>query len=163
MPFGAPSTPSSPTGLRAVRFNPTGSSSKAHANALHLPARETEFCGLRLAGALRRSTGLNRRNPDRRPLFAATNHCNYCGFSPPGNHAALADWLVGLRGFEPMAIAGALELFLSSSSQCPQAVRLWDPAGQDGLSRNPSVTCRQGSPPRPTTSHGGTGVEGDMR
>jgi hypothetical protein len=59
-----------------------------------LPVCETVFCGLRPAGTLRRSTGLNPRNPHRRLHYARVSHCNDPGFSRPGNTTVVLDWMV---------------------------------------------------------------------
>ena len=61
---------------------------------LHLVVRETEFCGLRLAGYFRRRMRENSRNSVRRPRCASLTRRNYGGFCLPGNRPGLS----GLHG-----------------------------------------------------------------
>src|SRR5271165_2234377 len=61
---------------------------------LHLVVRETEFCGLRLAGEFRCRTRENGRNSVRRPRHASLTDRNYEGFCRPGNRVGLP----GLHG-----------------------------------------------------------------
>ena len=61
---------------------------------LHLVVRETEFCGLRLAGYFRRRMRENSRNSVRRPRCASLTRWNYGGFCLPGNRPGLS----GLHG-----------------------------------------------------------------
>ena len=61
---------------------------------LHLVVRETEFCGLRLAGYFRRRMRENGRNSVRRPRCASLTRRNYGGFCLPGNRPGLS----GLHG-----------------------------------------------------------------
>ena len=56
---------------------------------LHLVVRETEFCGLRLAGYFRRRMRENSRNSVRRPRCASLTRRNYGGFCLPGNRPGL--------------------------------------------------------------------------
>ncbi len=58
------------------------------------PLRETEFCGLRLAGEFRGRTRENGRNSVRRPRPASLTDRNCEGFCPPGNRVGLQ----GLHG-----------------------------------------------------------------
>ena len=51
--------------------------------------RETEFCGLRLAGEFRRRTRENGRNSVRGPRHASLTDRNYEGFCRPGNRVGL--------------------------------------------------------------------------
>ena len=60
----------------------------------HLVVRETEFCGLRLAGDFRRRTRENGRNSVRRPRCASLTDRNCEGFCRPGNRVGLP----GLHG-----------------------------------------------------------------
>ena len=57
---------------------------------LHLVVRETEFCGLRLAGYFRRRMRENSRNSVRRPRCASLTRRNYGGFCLPGNRPGLS-------------------------------------------------------------------------
>ena len=57
---------------------------------LHLVVRETEFCGLRLAGYFRRRMPENSRNSVRRPRCASLTRRNYGGFCRPGNRPGLS-------------------------------------------------------------------------
>src|SRR5271165_4855093 len=61
---------------------------------LHLVVRETEFCGLRLAGEFRRRTRENSGNSVRRPRHASLTDKNCEGFCRPGNRGGLP----GLHG-----------------------------------------------------------------
>ena len=61
---------------------------------LHLVVRETEFCGLRLAGEFRRRTRENGGNSARRPRHASLTDRNCEGFRRPGNRGGLP----GLHG-----------------------------------------------------------------
>ena len=61
---------------------------------LHLVVRETEICGLRLAGYFRRRMRENSRNSVRRPRCASLTRRNYGGFCLPGNRPGLS----GLHG-----------------------------------------------------------------
>ena len=61
---------------------------------IHLVVRETEFCGLRLAGYFRRRMRENSRNSVRRPRCASLTRRNYGGFCLPGNRPGLS----GLHG-----------------------------------------------------------------
>ena len=61
---------------------------------LHLVVRETEFCGLRLAGDFRCRTRENGGNSVRRPRCASLTRRNYGGFCLPGNRPGLS----GLHG-----------------------------------------------------------------
>ena len=56
---------------------------------LHLVVRETEFCGLRLAGEFRRGPRENGRNSVRRPRHASLTDRNYEDFCRPGNRVGL--------------------------------------------------------------------------
>src|SRR5271166_5927710 len=60
----------------------------------NLVVRETEFCGLRLAGYFRRRMRENSRNSVRRPRCASLTRRNYGGFCLPGNRPGLS----GLHG-----------------------------------------------------------------
>ena len=66
---------------------------KPRLRRLHLVVRETEFCGLRLAGEFRRGPRENGRNSVRRPRFASLTR-NYGGYCRPGNRVGLP----GLHG-----------------------------------------------------------------
>ena len=61
---------------------------------LHLVVRETELCGLRLAGDFRRRTPGNGRNSVRRPRITSLTDQNCEGFCVPGNRVGLP----GLHG-----------------------------------------------------------------
>ena len=61
---------------------------------LHLLVRETEFCGLRLAGEFRRRTRENGGNSVRRPRHSSLTDRNCEGFCRPGNRGGLP----GLHG-----------------------------------------------------------------
>ena len=82
----------------AIHCNPSSALNLAKANPrlrpLHLVVRETEFCGLRLAGYFRRRTRENSRNSVRRPRCASLTRRNYAGFCLPGNRPGLS----GLHG-----------------------------------------------------------------
>ena len=56
---------------------------------LHLMVRETEFCGLRLAGDFSRRTSENGGNSVRRPRHASLTDRNCEGFCRPGNRVGL--------------------------------------------------------------------------
>src|SRR5208282_3032617 len=56
---------------------------------LHLVVRETEFCGLRLAGDFRRRMRENSRNSVRRPRCASLTDRNCEGFCRPRNRVGL--------------------------------------------------------------------------
>ena len=58
--------------------------------AIYLVVRETEFCGLRLAGEFRRRTRENGQNSVRRPRHAALSDRNCEGFCVPGNSVRFA-------------------------------------------------------------------------
>ena len=62
--------------------------------------RETEFCGLRLAGDFGHKTE-NGRNSVRRPRHASLTDRNYEGFCRPGNRVGLPGLQVGDAGIEP--------------------------------------------------------------
>src|SRR5271166_4760799 len=57
---------------------------------LHLVVRETEFCGLRLAGYFRRRMRENSRNSVRSPRCAPLTRRHYGGFCLPGNRPGLS-------------------------------------------------------------------------
>ena len=82
----------------AIHCNPSSALNLAKANPrlrpLHLVVRETEFCGLRLAGYFRRRMRENSRNSVRRPRPASLTDRNCEGFCPPGNRPGLS----GLHG-----------------------------------------------------------------
>src|SRR5271166_2355633 len=65
---------------------------------LHLVVRETEFCGLRLAGYFRRRMRENSRNSVRRPRCASLTRRNYGGFCLPGNRPGLSGLHGGAEG-----------------------------------------------------------------
>ena len=67
---------------------------KPRLRPLHLVIRETEFCGLRLAGDFTPKTGENGRNSVRRPRHASLTDGNCEGFCRPGNRVGL----LGLDG-----------------------------------------------------------------
>ena len=82
----------------AIHCNPSSALNLANAKPrlrpLHLVVRETEFCGLRLAGDFGRRTQENSRNSVRRPCFASLTRRNYGGYCRPGNRVGLS----GLHG-----------------------------------------------------------------
>ena len=72
---------------------------------LHLVVRETEFCGLRLAGYFRRRMRENSRNSVRRPRCASLTRRNYGGFCLPGNRPGLSGLHGGGRSLaEPVSV-----------------------------------------------------------
>ena len=68
---GGSSATRSPSALRWSRCSRPSPSRPTPPRPLHLVVRETEFCGLRLAGDFRRRTRENGRNSVRRPRHAA--------------------------------------------------------------------------------------------
>ena len=79
-----------------VRMSRTGRREGAQPllRPLHLVVRETEFCGLRLAGEFRCGPRENGRNSVRRPRHASLTDRNYEDFCRPGNRVGL----LGLDG-----------------------------------------------------------------
>ena len=77
-----------------VKPSASQSNEASRSAALHLVVRETEFCGLRLAGYFRRRMRENSRNSVRRPRCASLTRRNYGGFCLPGNRPGLS----GLHG-----------------------------------------------------------------
>src|SRR5271166_1338988 len=67
----------------------------------NLVVRETEFCGLRLAGYFRRRMRENSRNSVRRPRCASLTRRNYGGFCLPGNRPGLSGLHGGDSNCEP--------------------------------------------------------------
>ena len=92
---GSSRTPSIPL-LSGRRESSLSSSEGAQPllRPLHLVVRETEFCGLRLAGEFRRRTRENGGNSVRRPRHASLTDRNCEGFCRPGNRLGLP----GLHG-----------------------------------------------------------------
>ena len=92
---------SNPADLRyrhPLAANPSSTLNLANAKPrlrpLHLVVRETEFCGLRLAGDFGRRTRENGRNSVRRPPHTSLTDRNCEGFCRPGNRVGLP----GLHG-----------------------------------------------------------------
>ena len=65
---------------------------------VHLVVRETEFCGLRLAGEFRRRTRENGGNSVRRPRHSSLTDRNCEGFCRPGNRGGLPGLHGGAEG-----------------------------------------------------------------
>jgi hypothetical protein len=76
-------------------------------NRFHRPARETEFCGQRLAGDIGCRARENGRNSVRRPCCGSLTYRNCEGFCRPGNRVGLPGLDGGGRSpAKPVSMAG---------------------------------------------------------
>src|SRR5271165_1931404 len=104
--YNADARRSNPADLRyrhPLAANPSSAlnltNTKPRLRPLHLMVRETEFCGLRLAGDFGRRTRENGRNSVRRPRHASLTDRNCEGFCVPGNRVGLP--AEGIRTCDP--------------------------------------------------------------